>query len=78
MPEIPFNVDDICQKIVNGYIRGKLHSIIIVAEGAASGFDIGKSIKGKTGFDTRVIVLGQRHGGGFLSIQAFQCRLPQR
>ncbi|MCR4430022.1 MAG: 6-phosphofructokinase [Tepidanaerobacteraceae bacterium] len=64
VPEIAFNVEDICNKIISGYRRGKLHSIIIVAEGAASGFDIGNKIKEKTGFETRIIVLGHLQRGG--------------
>lgn len=64
VPEIPFDIDNICNKIISGYRRGKLHSIIIVAEGAASGFDVGNKIKEKTGFETRVIVLGHLQRGG--------------
>ncbi|GAB6180288.1 6-phosphofructokinase [Desulfotomaculum defluvii] len=64
IPEIPFNIDDICQKLLSGIKRGKLHSIILVAEGAASGLDIGKEIKQKIGFDTKVTILGHLQRGG--------------
>lgn len=64
IPEIPFNIDDICKKLLNGIKRGKLHSIILVAEGAASGLDIGKKIKEKIGFDTKVTILGHLQRGG--------------
>ena len=64
VPEIPFNIGDVCEKIEKGYSRGKLHSIIIVAEGAASSIDIAKSIKEKTGMETRVIILGHLQRGG--------------
>ncbi|SHF07852.1 6-phosphofructokinase [Desulforamulus putei] len=64
IPEIPFNVEDICKKLLNGIKRGKLHSVILVAEGAASGLEIGKKIKELTGFDTKVTILGHLQRGG--------------
>ncbi|HZK18107.1 MAG TPA: 6-phosphofructokinase [Clostridia bacterium] len=64
IPEEEYSIDEVCKKLLRGYKRGKLHSIIVVAEGAASGFDIGKSIKEQTGFDTKVIVLGHLQRGG--------------
>lgn len=67
IPEIPFNLDDICQKLLSGLKRGKLHSMILVAEGAASGLEIGQQIKEKTGFDTKVTILGHLQRGGIPS-----------
>lgn len=67
IPEIPFNVNDICDKLLKGIKRGKLHSVILVAEGAASGMEIGKQIKDKTGFDTKVTILGHLQRGGIPS-----------
>ncbi|MQL52031.1 6-phosphofructokinase [Desulfofundulus thermobenzoicus] len=64
IPEQPFSLDDICDKLCRGYRRGKLHSIIVVAEGAASGLEIGKQIKERTGFDTKVTILGHLQRGG--------------
>lgn len=64
IPEAPFDIDEVCQRIVRGYQRGKLHSIIVVAEGAKSGFEVAKQIQEKTGFETRVIVLGHVQRGG--------------
>ncbi len=64
VPEIPFDLDAVCEKIQSGYKRGKLHSIIVVAEGAASSFEVGKVIQEKTGLDTRVIILGHLQRGG--------------
>lgn len=64
IPERPFSMDDICDKLQRGQQRGKLHSIIVVAEGAGSGLEIGKLIKEKTGFDTRVTILGHIQRGG--------------
>ncbi|MFZ5648613.1 MAG: 6-phosphofructokinase, partial [Bacillota bacterium] len=64
IPERQVSVDEICDKLFRGYKRGKLHSIIIVAEGAASGLEMGRQIKEKTGFDTKVTILGHLQRGG--------------
>lgn len=64
IPEIPFDVQDICGKLLKGIKRGKLHSVILVAEGAASAIEIGKQIKDQTGFDTKVTILGHLQRGG--------------
>ncbi|MDO7788488.1 6-phosphofructokinase [Desulforamulus aquiferis] len=67
IPEIAFNLEDICSKLLSGIKRGKLHSIILVAEGAASGIEVGKQIKELTGFDTKVTILGHLQRGGIPS-----------
>lgn len=64
IPEIPYDLDEVCAKLIRGHKRGKLHSIIIVAEGAASGLEIGRIIREKTGFETRVTILGHLQRGG--------------
>lgn len=67
IPEKPFNYDEICNKLMRGYRRGKLHSVIVVAEGAASGLDVAREIKERTGFDTKVTILGHLQRGGMPS-----------
>lgn len=64
IPEYPFDIGEVCNKLMRGYRRGKLHSVIIVAEGAASGLDVGSEIKARTGFDTKVTILGHIQRGG--------------
>lgn len=64
LPERPFDLDEVCQRLERGRQRGKLHSIILVAEGVASAYDIAEEIKEKTGQDNRVIVLGHLQRGG--------------
>lgn len=64
IPELSFRVEDVCDKLMRGYRRGKLHSVIVVAEGAANGMEIGREIKKITGFDTKVTVLGHLQRGG--------------
>ncbi len=64
IPEKDFDINHICSRLTRGYERGKLHSIILVAEGAASGIAIGEAIKKCTGMDTRVTILGHLQRGG--------------
>jgi len=64
IPERQYDLDEICKKLDRGYKRGKLHSIIIVAEGAGSGIEIGRIIKEKTSLDTKVTILGHLQRGG--------------
>jgi len=64
LPEQPFNYDEICERLWRGSRRGKLHSIIVVAEGAASGMEVAKNIRERTGFDTKVTILGHLQRGG--------------
>ncbi len=64
IPEIKVNLDEVTEKLWRGYQRGKLHSIIVVAEGAGSAMEIGKAIKDKTGFDTKITILGHIQRGG--------------
>lgn len=64
IPELPFSIDDVVAKLMRGYRRGKLHSVIVVAEGAASGLEIGRQIQEQTGFDTKVTILGHLQRGG--------------
>ncbi|MGI6491172.1 MAG: 6-phosphofructokinase [Peptococcaceae bacterium] len=64
IPEVPFDYEDICQRLLRGYRRGKVHSIIVVAEGAASGIEVGQQIREITGFDTKVTILGHLQRGG--------------
>lgn len=64
LPEQPYDLDEVCQRLERGRQRGKLHSIILVAEGVASAFDIAEEIKKRTQQDNRVIVLGHLQRGG--------------
>lgn len=64
IPEVPGNLDEVVTKIERGRARGKLHSIILVAEGVGSALEIGKGIERRTGLDTRVTILGHIQRGG--------------
>ncbi|MCM8900717.1 6-phosphofructokinase [Caldicoprobacter algeriensis] len=64
VPEIPFNVDNICRILIEGKNRGKVSYILIVAEGTKNSFLLAKEIEEKTGLEVRVTVLGHIQRGG--------------
>lgn len=64
IPEAPFDIDAVCRKLLRGVRRGKLHSIIVVAEGAGSAAEVAREVKARTGFDTKITVLGHIQRGG--------------
>jgi 6-phosphofructokinase 1 len=64
IPEIPFSLTQIGMEIKRGIARGKVSSIIVVAEGAAKGIAVAAEIEAITGADTRATVLGHVQRGG--------------
>jgi 6-phosphofructokinase 1 len=64
LPEIPYDIDDIVKKLRRGQSRGKLHSILVVAEGAANAIELGNQLKELTNADVRVTILGHIQRGG--------------
>jgi ATP-dependent phosphofructokinase / diphosphate-dependent phosphofructokinase len=87
IPEEPFDVDDVCERIQHRHQRGARFSIVVVAEGAVPkegtmvtqeaevdqfghvrlggiGNVLQTEIEGRTGFETRVTILGHIQRGG--------------
>ncbi len=64
IPEKEFDIELICQKLIDGKNRGKQHYLVILAEGAGSGIEIANMIEEKTGIETKVSVLGYIQRGG--------------
>jgi 6-phosphofructokinase 1 len=64
IPEADYDIEDVIDRIKQGYERGKTHSIIVMAEGVGKGFEMGKEIEEKTGFETKVTILGHIQRGG--------------
>ena len=87
IPEIPIDMDDVCNIIKRRHSRGKTFSIVVVAEGAhfkegdmvlqeqkldsfghvrlgGIGDILAEQIEKRTGFETRVTVLGHIQRGG--------------
>ena len=69
VPEVTFDLEDVSQELKAMYERGKRYSIIVVAEGAGSGVEIGRIIGEKTDIDTRVSVLGHIQRGGSPTVE---------
>ena len=65
LPEEEFNLDDLCNKIDSSRARGKHYSIIILAEGVMSGFDLKKLLEAHSDkYKAHVTVLGHIQRGG--------------
>ncbi len=56
IPEIPFDVDKVCDRIMENEVRGKRHGIVVVAEGAKVGGQL--VTKEKTDEHREEVVLG--------------------
>jgi len=64
VPEIAYDIDDVCRAIEAGYAQGKYHALIIVAEGAGKASYITFEIKNRLNRDARMVVLGHVQRGG--------------
>ncbi len=64
VPEAPYNIEEVCERLQRGIKRGKRHSIILVAEGAASASEVGEGINKLLQAEVRVIILGHLQRGG--------------
>ncbi len=64
IPEIATDLEQVLDKIKKGTERGKLHSIIIVAEGVYPVIELKDKIQQETGHETRVSILGHMQRGG--------------
>lgn len=67
IPEIDPNIENTVERILEGRKRGKTSSIIVVSEGVKTSMNIlqlAGYIEGKTGFETRVTILGHLQRGG--------------
>lgn len=69
IPEVETDLESVIAKINQGIKRGKLHSIIIVAEGVYPSMQLREIIESRTGHDTRVSILGHIQRGGSPSAQ---------
>jgi 6-phosphofructokinase 1 len=87
IPEEPFDIDEICEKLTARHRKGRYASIVVVAEGATPkegtlalasrevdafghvrlggiGNTLADEIESRTGFETRVTILGHVQRGG--------------
>jgi len=64
MPEVPFDINDLCKRLIQGKDRGKRSHIIMLAESMFDVNELCKEIEDKTGIETRATVLGHIQRGG--------------
>ena len=69
IPEVEYNLDDVCDGLIKSYNAGRRYSLVVVAEGVGSGIEIGNYSAEKTNMETRVSVLGNIQRGGAPSVR---------
>lgn len=69
IPEVKVDYQSLADKLLAGRKRGKINSIVVVAEGAASAYTVARHLENKTGFETRVTILGHIQRGGSPTVQ---------
>jgi len=64
IPEEDYNFDELCKTIIEGKVKGKLHNLILLAEGIGGAEELAKKIEEVTGIESRATVLGHIQRGG--------------
>ena len=64
LPEVEFSCEDVCKRLLHGKNRGKLHSIILLAEGVGDATKLAEEIQEKIGMEVRITILGYLQRGG--------------
>lgn len=64
LKEVPYTIDDICEKIHKTQELGKKHFIIVVSEDVTDVNELAKEIENRTGVESRATVLGHVQRGG--------------
>lgn len=76
VPEKGYDLDEICKTILQGKQKGKMHNLIILAEGVGGANELAKQIEEITGIESRATILGHIQRGG--SPSAFDRVLASR
>lgn len=64
VPEKGYDLNEICKVILDGKSKGKLHNLILVAEGVGGANKLAKQIEEITDIETRATILGHIQRGG--------------
>ena len=64
IPEKGFEIDDLCKTIFEGKQRGKMHNLIILAEGVGGANELASQVEEITGIESRATILGHIQRGG--------------
>lgn len=70
VPEIEYDIDKICQWLMESHRRGKKSAIVVMAEGAGDSMGVAQIVKDKTGFEVRLTRLGHIQRGGHPTAQS--------
>lgn len=76
VPEKGFDLNELCRTILEGKLRGKMHNLIILAEGIGGANTLAERVQEITGIETRATILGHIQRGG--SPSAFDGILASR
>ena len=63
-PEKGYDKDELCRVILEGKKAGKMHNLVLLAEGVGGASELAKYVEGQTGIETRATVLGHIQRGG--------------
>ena len=69
VPEKPWSIEEVCNKIKQTQATGKHHFIVVVSEGVGNSGEIAKQIEEKTGVESRATILGHVQRGGSPTIR---------
>lgn len=69
VPEIPWSIEAVCDKIKRTRETGKHHFIVVVSEGVGNAVEIAKHIEQNTGVESRATILGHVQRGGSPTIR---------
>ena len=64
LPEKEYDKDELCGLIKSGKASGKMHNLVLVAEGIGGSEELAKYIESRTGIETRATILGHIQRGG--------------
>lgn len=64
VPEVEYDLAVICQRLKEGYRRGKTNSLVIVAEGADTAYGVARQLKKLGQIESKITVLGHLQRGG--------------
>ena len=64
VPEKGYDIDELCKTILSGKLKGKMHNLILLAEGVGGANELAKNIEEITGIEARATILGHIQRGG--------------
>ena len=63
-PEQGYDKEELCKVILEGKKAGKMHNLVLLAEGVGGAEELAKFVEAQTGIETRATVLGHIQRGG--------------